>query len=143
MDDQSKQNLEQLEEKAQDAAEQQREDLILDFDAAKAEYDRQHQPIQVKVGGETYQLPPEIPFTLFLFYQRHCLSKREGKTVFEVPDDRVLEFLELMFGEGILTQLEQSDLTFEFVMQKVAPRIMERWGYGAQNGQKKTPTIPD
>lgn len=131
------QRLEALDQAEKEGKQEQEESLVLDFDEARQEYEREHQSIAVKMNGKTFQLPPEIPFPLFTFYQRHCLKKVNGKVMFEVPDDRIMEFLELMFGKDILQEIEDSNMTIPFVMTRVVPGIMEKWGFGGKEVQKK------
>jgi len=128
MDKQAK--IDFLNEKHAELIENQEQELILDFDEALKEYKTKIPTFKIKFKGEFYNIPTEMPFSFSMFYMRNCLVTRNGKTVFEIPDDKFKEFISLMFGTKFLAQLEKvenDDVTFNFVIGKMIPEIMEKW----------------
>lgn len=119
-----------LNAKTEELSQQQEQELIVDYDDALKEYQEQNRPYKIKFKGKTFNVPHSMPFSFGLFYMRHCIKKREGKTVFEIPDERLSEFIEKMFGKEFLNTLDQStDIDLDFVIGRLIPDIMSRWGY--------------
>lgn len=102
--------------------------LVIDFDEDVEEWEREHQPIVVKLGGHKYKIPSNTPTDFAVFYLRHCLSERNGKLLFAVPEDKVDRFLELMLGPEILEHLAGSPVPLNVVLQRLVPRVFDLWG---------------
>lgn len=117
-----------LDQKAQELQESQQEDLVADYDAALKEYETKNKPHLIKFSGEVFEIPNEMPFKFATFYFRHCVKKVAGKTQMQVPEDRLYEFIELMFGKRFLSVLETSDAGMNFVFRHIVPDIMKMWG---------------
>ncbi|GIN18194.1 hypothetical protein J32TS2_35500 [Shouchella clausii] len=137
--------LQLLNEKAEELAQIQQEQLVADYDDALAELANEQKHQYVKFAGEYFQIPTEMPFQFATFYFRHCVQKVRGKTQMAVPEEKMYEFIELMLGKEFLAHLEQSKAGVNFVFKHIVPDIMKLWGYdvkgsGAQSAaaQKKT-----
>lgn len=126
-----------LNQAAEELARRQAENLVADYDAALAEYRDKNRPFVVRFGGRNYELPRSMPFAFTMFYLRHCLQRRGGRTVFEVPDDRLGEFLTLMFGRRFARDIETSGVEVNFVMSRIVPDIMGRWGLSVTGSQSE------
>jgi hypothetical protein len=118
-----------LNEKAEEMAQLQEADLVVDYDEALAEHRQKNKPHLIRFKGKTFEIPRSMPFTFSLFYMRHCIQRKSGKTVFAIPEDRIAEFIEKMFGKDFLETLDQSDVDFNFVLGRLVPDIMSMWGY--------------
>nr|WP_206698958.1 hypothetical protein [Shouchella lehensis] len=137
--------LELLDQKVEELAEIQQEQLVADYDDALAEQLNEQKHQYVKFAGEYFEIPTEMPFQFATFYFRYCVQKVKGKTQMSVPEEKMYEFIELMLGKAFLSHLEQSKAGVNFVFQHIVPDIMKLWGYdvkgtSAQSSktQKKT-----
>lgn len=130
-----------LNAKAEEVAQREVDALVIDFDQALAEQAKK--PIKVKFNGAVYQVPDQMPFKFAMFYFRHCHKKSQGQTVIEVPEEKMTEFIQLMFGQKFLDAIEETDVPVNFVFDTIAARIMARWGYetkGKGNPSKNVQT---
>ncbi|GAK03124.1 hypothetical protein JCM19037_1417 [Geomicrobium sp. JCM 19037] len=127
--------LHYLNEKADEISQIQQESLAADYDVALKEYNEKDKPKVVKFNNEYFPVAKEMPFKFATFYFRHCVRKVQGKTQMEVPEDRMYEFIELMFGEKFLSSLERSEAGINFVFQHIVPDIMGMWGHDVDTGQ--------
>lgn len=119
-----------LNAKTEELSSHQEEELVTDYDEALKEYQEENKPHKIKFKGKIFSIPSSMPFSFGLFYMRHCIKKRDGKTIFEIPDDKLSEFIEKMFGKEFLDTLDQSvDIDVNFVVGILIPDIMDRWGY--------------
>ena len=123
-----------LDEKAEELAIAQEEDLVVDYDEALAEYQQKNKPRQIRFKGKVFEIPRAMPFTFALFYMRHCIKRKGGKIIFEIPEDKLGEFITKMFGKEFLEVLDQSDdVDFDFVIGRLIPDIMSSWGYNIKS----------
>lgn len=129
-----------LDQKAAELQQVQQEDLVADYDEALREYENQNKPHYVKFAGEVFAVPREMPFNFAAFYFRHCIRKVRGKTEMVVPEDKLYEFIELMFGREFLSVLERSDVGMNFVFERIVPDIMKMWGHDV-NAEKKQKNV--
>ena len=120
--------VERLDKAAEEAAEHEREGLVLDFDEALTEFRKQTKRIEIRLLGKTFFLPPSTPANFAVFYLRHCLTKVEGGWTFAVPEDKFLEFVELMFGTEVAKEIGESDMEIAFVIRHIVPRVLVSWG---------------
>lgn len=128
--------LRALNRAAQAESEAQIENLIVDFDASKKEWEnKDRKPYLVKFLEKTYPVPREKPFAYALFVNRYCIKKRGGVQVFEIPDDKIEEFFRLIFGQEFLDALKGSEVEFDFVLQRMVPAIIEMWGTPLKKGK--------
>lgn len=119
-----------LNTKTEELSQHQEQELVVDYDEALEEYQAQNKPYKIKFKGTIFNIPRSMPFSFGLFYMRYCIKKRDGKTIFEIPDDKLSEFIEKMFGKEFLDILDQSkDLELNFVVGRLIPDIMNNWGY--------------
>jgi hypothetical protein len=131
-----------LNQKESEIAERQEKNLVLDFDKALEEETKSQ--IEIKLLGRSYFLPTEMPFNFSTFFLRNCYKKIKGQWTVLMPEDKVLPFIELMFGKKFINQIENSKdnrISLEFVMRNIVPKVMEQWGYkmnnSKENAQKK------
>ncbi|MFA7215376.1 MAG: hypothetical protein WC187_04955 [Bacillota bacterium] len=127
-----------LNNKTEELSNMQEQELVMDYDEALREYQEENKPYKIKFKGRVFDVPRSMPFSFGLFYMRHCIKKVKGKTVFEIPDDRMSEFIEKMFGAEFLEMLDQSaDIEMHFVISKLIPDIMNNWGYTVSQSKNK------
>jgi hypothetical protein len=136
----NEQREEYLNQQVSKIAENQEAELLLDFDAAIEEQSKI--PYKVKFLGKIFDVPTEMPLGFATFFFRYCYKKSNGKAFIEVPEDRMIQFIELMFGKEMLRALEtaKTPVSIDLVFNKLASSILEKWGYNTQhpvNTQKK------
>jgi hypothetical protein len=122
-----------LNEKQDEMAQRQENGLVLDFDQALKE--AKHETLTIKLLKESFELPAEMPYSFSMFFLRHCYKKIKGKWVVIMPDDKMTQFLDLMFGQRFLNFLESSknqNISINFVFKKIVPEILDKWGYGLE-----------
>jgi len=120
-----------LDEKLDELRVDQEKDLLLDFDQAIKE--KQGKPYTIKFQSEIYEIPNQMPFNFSTFFFRYCYKKQSGKVMVEVPEDRMIQFIELMFGKKFVNALEKSTVTVDMVFDTLASTILGKWGYGIDN----------
>ena len=98
-------------------------DATIDFDAALEEHKKEQEPVTVKFQGKEFTVPAAMPMSVFMFHHRHV--DKSGN----LPDTKALEFIELVMGREFVRLVEKSDVTVDFVMNKVIPSIIRRWGF--------------
>lgn len=131
-----------LNEKEQEMIKDQEAELFIDFD--KAIQENKKKSIIVNFLNKNYYLPIKMPFNFSTFFLRNCLTKEKGVTLVDIPDDKVLEFIKLMFGEVFFKSLEDSKdsgISLSLVFDKLVPPILKQWGYDTtkdKNIEKKT-----
>ncbi len=107
---------------------QEHADGLLDFDAARREHAQQDRAaLCVKFGGEFFELPAEAPFSFRVFVLEHCISRQDGHSVFELPDDRVIQFLRGILGTELFAAVSASSVSFDFAVGCIARPILSRW----------------
>jgi len=133
----NKERINFLDTKVEELGEQQANDLVIDYDAALKEYKQKSNPYKIKFKGRIFDVPRSMPFSFSMFYMRYCLVKKQGKTIFQIPDERIHEFIEKMFGRLFLkTLMNSDDVDMNFVMGTLVPDIFEKWGYGINTPRK-------
>lgn len=127
-----------LDEQLKKLADNQEAELLLDFDAALEE--EQAKPYAVKFDGKVYYVPHEMPLAFATFFFRYCYKKNNGRVILEVPEDRMMQFIELMFGKEMLRALEVSKkaVSIRVVFDKLAGTILSKWGYNVQSPSSET-----
>jgi len=123
-----------LNEKAKELQVKQQEELVGDYDAALEEYRKKKKPHVIKFLGRKYTVPASAPFNFMTFWLRHCMKKRDGRLIVEIPDDRLLEFLQLMFGVEFVQDIEAEGIEFEFIWNHIALDVLALWGIWRQSG---------
>ena len=119
-----------LNEKQEEITERQSNNLVLDFDQALKEENKQK--IEIKLLGRTYFLPKKMPFNFSTFFLRNCYKKIKGQWTVVMDDDKIMPFIELMFGKKFIENLENSRdnrISMMFVYEKIVPKILDQWGY--------------
>ena len=120
-----------LNQKTEEAAVEQEKELVTDYDEALKEYMEDNKPYKIKFKDKVFNVPSSMPFSFGMFYLKNCIQKKGGKTMFSIPDDKLNEFIEKMFGKQFLDILNSSDeVELKFVIGKLIPDIMAKWGYG-------------
>jgi hypothetical protein len=117
-----------LDEKLDELRDEQEKDLLLDFD--KAIEEKQGKPYTIKFKNEIYEIPCQMPFNFSTFFFRYCYKKQNGKVIIEVPEDRMIQYIELMFGKKFVNALEKSTVTVDMVFDDLSTTILGKWGYG-------------
>lgn len=131
-----------LTEKQEEISTRQENNLVLDFDQALKEANKKQ--IEIKLLGKTYFLPSEMPFNFSTFFLRHCYKKVKGQFIVMMPEDKMLEFLELMFGRRFVQSLENSNnsnVSMLFVFQNIVPKVLKEWGYDTDVDPKQLEEI--
>jgi len=119
-------------------------DLILDFDAAMAEEKASSKKIVIKFLNEEFVLPAKIPFNFSVFFLRYCYKKINGTFTIVMPEDKLIQYIELMFGKEFLNKLERNRdpyLSFMFVFTEIVPKVMKEWGYDINVDPEKIKSI--
>jgi predicted Ser/Thr protein kinase len=129
-----------LNEKHKEIIQNQENTLVIDFD--KAIQENKEEKIVVKFLNKNYYLPATMPFKFSTFFLRYCLKKENGKMNVIIPDDKILTFIEYMFGNSFMEALDNSQddkITINIVLETLVPPIMKKWGYSinASHNQKK------
>src|SRR4030066_187585 len=108
-------------------------ELLLDFDAAMEEVEGQ--PYKVKFNNKIYDVPREMPLGFATFFFRYCYKKNNGKVILEMPEDRMMQFIELMFGKEKRRALEISKkaVSIDLVFNKLAGTILATWASNKDN----------
>ena len=119
-----------LDEKFNELQEIQEENLLIDFDKAIEEY--KSKPYYVKFNNKYFDVPRNMPLDFSMFFFRHCFKKVNGKTLIDVPEDKMFQFIKLMFGNDMLISLENSKkrIGIDQVFETLAMPILNKWGYG-------------
>jgi len=115
-------NLEKLNQAEDKYLEAWESDNSIDFDAALDEHKKGEEPVAVTFLGKTYEVPPAMPVSVWLYHERHVDKKGN------LPDDKALEYIKKVIGKKFVDALEDSDVTVTFVMEKIIPAITRRWG---------------
>ena len=128
-----------LDDKLEEIKEQQEAELLIDFDQALKEKENKDKPYTVKFEGKYFNVPREMPFDFSVFFFRHCLKKKNGTIDMNLPEDKMMEFIKLMFGADMLRALETSKKrpSIDFVFSKLSAPILEKWGYGQDQKKNK------
>ena len=131
-----------LNTKAQEICQREEDELVLDFDQALAE--KAEKPIKVKFQGKVYNVPAQMPFNFAMFFFRNCYKKISGRTQIQVPEEKLAQFVELMFGKEFLSVVEKTSVPMNFVFDTIAQSIMAKWGYATQpaGGEVKNAQTP-
>jgi len=111
---------------------QESERLVIDFDEAVEE--QKAKSIAVKFDGGMYELPAEAPAWLPLFVNRHSDSTGE------LPDDKNMELIERLLGEGFTKKIVDGSNNFvslEAVNDRILLPVMEQWGLEAEDTTEK------
>jgi len=146
MNDKFKNNEERLaylNTKQDEIAVRQEGELLIDFDKALEE--SKEEQIKVKFLNKYYQVPTSMPFNFSIFFLRNCYKKVNGKMTVVVPDEYLVKFITMMFGNDFMTALENTKdvrITMGIVFSKIVPAILDKWGYNVDTTkQKKIQTL--
>jgi len=136
--------IEYLNKKHEEIKENQENNLVLDFDKALEEEKSKSKKIQINFMNEVFLIPYKMPFNFSTFFLRHCYKKINGKWTIVMPEDKVLLYLELMFGKKFMSKLEEAKDPFisqQFVFENIVPKIMKTWGYDIDTDPEKIKEI--
>ena len=137
----NKERIAFLNSKVEELAENQEAELITNYDEALKEYKDKSKPYKIQFKGRIFEVPRSMPFSFSMFYMRYCITKKEGKTIFDIPEERVGEFIEKMFGKAFLKTLNYSDdVDMSFILYTLIPDIFSKWGYGIKTPGKNART---
>lgn len=117
-----------LDEKLDELAEKQENDILIDFDAIIEE--EKAEALNIKFNNKIYKIPYKMPFSFAMFFFRNCLKTVKGVSQIQVPDELTLDFIEKMFGSEFLKDLEKSKSGFSFnlIFEQFTFKILEKWG---------------
>lgn len=128
-----------LDNKLNELAENQSENLVIDFDQAIEE--EQEKVIEIIFDNKKYKLSHKMPFSFAMFFFRNCFKKVGNKTVVEIPDELTMTFIEKMFGKEFYNSIIESDKSFSFdlLFKNLAFKILKAWGidFDSPEAQKK------
>lgn len=135
--DKNTEKLKKLDNAIENEKALQEQELLIDFDAAIKE--KEEKPFNVKFMDSIYKIPSQMPFSFSMFFFRNCYKKYKGKEIIDVPEDKIDEFIELLLGKEFLKKAEKSNVSLMFIMDTVASKIMNKWGYDIKSNtnQKK------
>lgn len=131
----NKEREEYLDSQLNELAEHQEAELLLDFDKAIEEHEKQNIPYKIKFNNKFHFVPREMPFDFATFFFRYCYKKVNGKIKMDVPEEKMMRFIELMFGKDMLRALESGKKRVDmlFVFEKLSMKILDKWGYGLED----------
>lgn len=139
----NEERLAYLNSKQDEIAVRQEGELLIDFDKALEE--SKEEQIKVKFLNKHYQVPASMPFNFSIFFLRNCYKKVNGKMTVVVPDEYLVKFITMMFGNDFMTALENTKdvrITMGIVFSKIVPVILDKWGYNVDTTkQKKIQTL--
>jgi hypothetical protein len=133
----NEERMEYLNNKQNEIALRQEGSLVIDFDKALEE--AQEDSISVKFMGKHYLVPSSMPFNFSIFFLRNCYKKVNGKMVVAVPDEHLVKFITMMFGNEFMVALENAKdvrVTMSKVFSSIVPDILGAWGYDIDTGKK-------
>jgi hypothetical protein len=132
--------IEYLDKKHEEIKENQENNLVLDFDEAIEEEKNKAGKIVIKMLGKVFELPKKMPFNFSTFFLRNCYKKIDGEFVVVFPENKILEYLELMFGSEFINTLNNekySDISIDFIFKNIVPDVMKVWGYKVDTKRNK------
>ena len=131
----NKEKEEFLDQQLDNLANQQEQELLIDFDEIIEE--EKAQGLKIKFNKKIYTIPSKMPFSFAMFFFRNCLKTVKGKTVIQIPDHITIEFIERMFGEVFLKDLEESkiDISFQTLFEKFANKVLNNWGIDIESDE--------
>jgi hypothetical protein len=136
IDEKNKIKAELLEKDFESLQKKQEESLLIDFDAAIKEAQQLKEKKYIKFHGKMIEIEKEMPFSFSTFFFRNCYKKINGIIFYDVPDDKIYQFLHLMFGAELMKELEKENkLSLSFVFESIGLKVLEMWGYSVQQQQ--------
>lgn len=125
-----------LNKKAIEEAREQERELVFDFDEAWSEYKTLATPYRIKFLGQVYEISRSVPFSFMVFSAANCYTRdNSGRLVFQIPEDKIMDYLRAMFGKEFTEALAKSDVDVNFVMKKIVPKVFELWGMDMNTGE--------
>ena len=97
--------IEELEKSENIAKIEEEKELFFDFD--KAIEEKGKKPLQVRFQNICFDVPHDMPFDFSMFFFRKCLRKENGKQVFDVKEEDIVEFITLMFRRALALNSKQ------------------------------------
>lgn len=128
-----------LDNKLSELANDQNQNLVIDFDQAIEE--EQENFIEIIFENKKYKLANKMPFNFAMFFFRNCFKKVGNKTIVEIPDELTMTFIEKMFGKEFYTSLIESNKNFSFdlIFKNLGFKVLKAWGidFDSPEAQKK------
>lgn len=137
----NQEKIDKLDIAENNAAIEEEESLFYDFD--KAIEEKGEKPLKIKFNKINFLVPSQMPFDFSMFFFRNCMVKVDGKQIFNVNEDDIVQFITLMFGNEFLESLEKSRISIKMIFEDLALKILNKWGYAidakvkSENVQKK------
>lgn len=138
----SPENLKRLDKLNQAADRIDREEkamLSIDFDQALKEHEKGSLPILVTLKGRRFKLPGNIPFSYMLWYFNN-VKENGGKL--KIDPNETPEYLLKIFGGEFMAFITKQNVSFDFVVNKMVPSIMEKWNSGGGEVEEKNELTP-
>ena len=131
-EERSRRNLLVLNRAEEEMAADQELELAADYDEAYEEWKTKDKPYLVKFLGQVFKVPRTQPFAYALFISKHTkrsYSKQQKKEITElvIPEHKGEEYIKLMLGEAFVEALGESDVSLNYVMERIAPDIHRMW----------------
>ena len=118
--------------------ESKKEALVIDFDEAKEEYQKDHPPIKIKFEGKVYEAPESVTTEIMLF----IIESMDNGVL---SDEQAMKLLPMIFGDEITAAMKKSKAPFPLISEKILEPIMKYWGFDQSKGyvEEKNVTTPD
>lgn len=130
-----------LNEKESEIEKREEKELTFDFDKALEESKKKEEYMTLKLGGRIFKIPVKMPYNFGIFFLRYGFKKVNGKMTVDLPDDKVNEFILLMFGQefsNFLIHQKDQSISIEFVFSNIVPPILDKWGYAVKKMKEET-----
>ena len=98
--------------------------LTIDFDQALREHEKGSAPLFVKLRGKTFKLPGNVPFGYMIWYFTN-VKENGGKLKIDPVDTPA--YLLKIFGGDFLSFVQRQNVSFDFVVNTMVPKIMDKW----------------
>ena len=122
--------MQYLNDKQDEIAKRQENELILDYDEALKE--ESSKILKVRINGKFYEVPGKMPFSFSTLLIRKCFKKIDGKQVFTFEDyNTMTEIIEKIFGKKFMHEIDRptnKNVSLVWLFEKVIPDIMGAWG---------------
>ena len=122
--------MQYLNDKQDEIAKMQEDELVLDYDEALKE--EASKTLKIKMNGKVYEAPGKMPFSFSTLLIRKCFKKVNGKQLFSFDDySTMTEIIEKIFGKKFMHEVDKSvnkNISLEWLFRTVIPDIMGKWG---------------
>lgn len=132
-----------LDQKQDEIAKRQGNELILDYDEALKEETKKD--LKIKINNKYYNVPSTVPLSFSTYFLRNCYKRINGKETFVFNDQKqMMVIIDRIFGKSLIYDLEKSNnrnISLTFIFERIIPDVMKYWGISVDtktsNIQKK------